>query len=94
MRPGSPEGDVKALRIRELVEHFGVSPDHAAYVGDFPGDVKAARTAGVKALAAGWCPSTNVEWLVEARPDGLFRTPAELVRWVEPWLASARGDRP
>lgn len=86
VRTGSPEGDVKAKRIAELVQAFGVSPEHAAYLGDFPGDARAARTAGVKALSAAWGPSTNVQWLVDARPDGLFRTPAELVRWVELWV--------
>ncbi len=86
VRTGSPQGDVKAARLRELTEAFGVAPGCAAYAGDFPGDVRAARAAGLRALGAGWGPATRVDWLVEAAPDAVLRSPEELVRWVEGWV--------
>jgi phosphoglycolate phosphatase/pyrophosphatase PpaX len=87
VRTGSPRGDVKAVRIAELVQVFGVDPRCAAYVGDFPGDVQAARTAGVRALAAAWAPGAHADLLAKARPDALLRTPDELGRWVEAWIS-------
>jgi phosphoglycolate phosphatase/pyrophosphatase PpaX len=88
VRTGSPGGDVKAGQIAELVRTFGVRPDRAAYVGDFAADVRAARAAGVRALAAAWAPGARAEALAAERPDALFRSTEELERWIESWLSS------
>ena len=61
---------------------LGVPPASAAYVGDSPDDVTAARRAGVLAIAAGWgelfdsdCPADVVvrvpEELLDLVPDGV-----------------------
>lgn len=48
-----------------------VAPEKAAYVGDTPSDVAAARAAGVTSVAVSWGAST-AEALHAARPDHLF----------------------
>ena len=48
-----------------------VTPEKAAYVGDTPSDVVAARAAGVTSVAVSWGAST-AEALRAARPDHLF----------------------
>lgn len=93
VRTGSPRGDVKAGQIAELVHGFGVSVERAAYVGDFPADVRAARAAGVRALAAAWAPGAPVEALAAERPDALLRSPGELEQWVDGWLSAGRRSR-
>lgn len=49
----------------------GVSPERAAYVGDAPFDVAAARAAGVVSVAVSWGAFTS-EALRAAGPDRLF----------------------
>ncbi len=88
VRTGSPDGEVKFAQIAELVKAFGVRPGHAAYVGDFVNDMRAARAAGVKALAAAWAPGAAVDALAAEKPDALLRSTEELDRWVEGWLAA------
>jgi len=89
VRTGSPQGDVKAEHIVELTRTFGVSLDRTAYVGDFVADVRAARAAGVLALAAAWAPGVDAQALAAARPDALFRSLGELDSWIESWLGSS-----
>jgi phosphoglycolate phosphatase/pyrophosphatase PpaX len=94
LRTGSPDGDVKAQQILELVRAFEVDPEHAAYAGDFPADVRASRAAGVRSLAAAWAPGVDEPALLAEHPDALFHSTGELMRWVEGWLAAeAPGER-
>jgi phosphoglycolate phosphatase-like HAD superfamily hydrolase len=93
VRTGSPRGDVKAAHIAELVHHFGVSPERTAYVGDFTADVRAAREAGVWALAAAWAPGASAEALAAERPDALLRSTEDLEWWVERWLSGGSRSR-
>ncbi|MFJ1930377.1 MULTISPECIES: HAD family hydrolase [unclassified Streptomyces] len=46
--------------LHAALAHVGVSPEQAVFVGDSPGDMSAARAAGVLALGAvwGWHPPT------------------------------------
>lgn len=76
---GSPNGAVKPAAIRKLLGEWGVDPAQAAYVGDMPYDMQAARDAGVLPIAAAWAESATVE--AEAGVL-LFRAVAELRRWV------------
>ena len=89
VRTGSPVADVKTQRIAELLRVFQVSGDHAAYLGDVPTDMRAARENGIRALAAAWAPSANVEALLAERPDASLRSVPELGRWIERWLSGS-----
>jgi phosphoglycolate phosphatase/pyrophosphatase PpaX len=94
VRTGSPDGDKKAAQIRELLASFAVEPSCAAYVGDFPADVRASRAAGVRAVAAAWAPGVDLAALAAEKPDALLRTPAELSLWVEAWLSREMAPSP
>jgi pyrophosphatase PpaX len=63
-----PEPILKALELLEAV------PSEAAYVGDSPFDVVAARAAGVYAVAVGWGGIHRVE-----DADAFVETPEELL---------------
>ncbi|MEK9664097.1 MAG: HAD hydrolase-like protein, partial [Candidatus Nanopelagicales bacterium] len=63
-----------------LVEHGAW-----AYVGDHPGDIRAARTAQVHAVAVATGPTSHEE-LQTAGPDVLLADLTEL----PPWLAATR----
>ena len=56
------------------LERLGVRPDEAAYVGDAPFDVGAARAAGVYAVAVGWGGIHDI-----GDADAVVRTPEELL---------------
>ena len=62
------------------VEKLGGSPEEAAYVGDSPFDIGAAKAAGVFAIAVGWGGIHPDERLLAQEPDAFVRTPEELLR--------------
>ena len=45
------------LVLSAHLEHLGLRPADAAYIGDTPGDIQMARGAGVAAWGAGWSAS-------------------------------------
>lgn len=57
-------------------------PSEAAYVGDSPFDIQAAKAAGTFAVAVGWGGIHSTERLLEEEPDALVHAPRELLRVV------------
>lgn len=68
----SPEPLLLALRRLEA------KPAEAAYVGDSPFDVEAAKAAGLRAIAVTWGGIHGEKRLRVAEPDAIVSTPAEL----------------
>ena len=64
------------------VERLGGVPAEAAYVGDSPFDIGAAKAAGVFAVAVGWGGIHPDERLLAEGPDVFVRTPEELLRVI------------
>jgi pyrophosphatase PpaX len=64
------------LRALELL---GGSPDRAAYVGDSPHDVRAAKAGELFAIAVTWGGIHSAERLAEEEPDALVDTGEELL---------------
>jgi pyrophosphatase PpaX len=60
------------------LERLGARAQECAYVGDSPFDVEAARAAGLHAVAVTWGGIHNQERLLEAAPDAIASTIAEL----------------
>ena len=73
-----PDPEPILLALRRL----GARAQEAAYVGDSPFDVAAARAAGVYAVAVGWGGMHSDERLRAEQPDAFVRTPAELLACV------------
>ncbi|MDR6218411.1 HAD hydrolase-like protein [Deinococcus soli (ex Cha et al. 2016)] len=72
-RPGG-----KARLIRGLMRGEGISRHQVVYVGDEHRDVQACQKVGVRVIAVGW--GLDVEWrLLDAKPDFMARTPADLL---------------
>jgi pyrophosphatase PpaX len=65
--------------ILAALDRLGASPQEAAYVGDSPFDVAAARAAGVTAIAVAWGGIHTAERLSREHPDALVHTAEELV---------------
>ena len=64
--------------ILEALRRLGADPRDAAYVGDSPFDIRAAKAAGVLAVAVGWGGIHPDERLLREEPDALVQTPEEL----------------
>jgi len=79
---GAAEGDVKARNIGRVLEGWSLPASEAAYAGDAPADIDAARKTGVVALAALWAGTSDVEAIVSRRPAAIFRHVSELSEWV------------
>jgi pyrophosphatase PpaX len=60
------------------VERLGASPNDAAYVGDSPFDIQAAKAAGLAAIAVTWGRIHDRERLEQEEPDHIVETPEEL----------------
>jgi pyrophosphatase PpaX len=65
--------------LLEALARLGAEPHDAAYVGDSPFDLRAAKAAGVRAIAVGWGGIHAAETLLAERPDHLVREPQELL---------------
>ena len=61
------------------LQRLRARPEEAAYVGDAPFDVKAARAAGLFAIAVAWGGIHARERLEAEQPDALVDTPEELL---------------
>jgi pyrophosphatase PpaX len=64
--------------ILEALRRLSSQPHEAAYVGDSPFDIRAAKAAGVLAVAVGWGGIHPDERLLREEPDALVQTPEEL----------------
>ena len=61
------------------VERLGGVPSDAAYVGDSPFDIRAAKAAGAFAVGVAWGGIHPEERLLAEEPDAFVRSPEELV---------------
>ena len=64
--------------LLEALRRLDVDPSVAAYVGDSPFDIRAAKAAGVFAIAVGWGGIHPDERLAREQPDALVHTAKEL----------------
>jgi len=62
------------------IEKLGAEPAQAVYVGDSPFDIRAAKAAGVFAVAVSWGGIHPDERLLAEEPDAFVRSPEELLR--------------
>jgi pyrophosphatase PpaX len=70
-----PDPDPVLAALRKL----GAEPEQAAYVGDSPFDIQAAKAADVFAVAVGWGGIHSDDRLLEEEPDAFVRTAPELL---------------
>jgi pyrophosphatase PpaX len=61
------------------IERLGGEPADSAYIGDSPFDIRAAKAAGVFAVAVGWGGIHPDERLLAEEPDAFVRFPEELL---------------
>ena len=61
------------------IERLGGTPAQAAYVGDSPFDIRAAKAAGAYAVAVGWGGIHPDERLLAEEPDAFVGSAAELL---------------
>lgn len=60
IRTGHRHGHGKVDHIAQILGRWGIAPAQAAYLGDTPGDMRAAHEAGVLPLGAVWGPLTEL----------------------------------
>jgi pyrophosphatase PpaX len=65
--------------VLTAVERLGVEPGEAAYVGDSPFDIRAAKSAGAFAVAVGWGGIHTDTMLLAEEPDAFVSAPEELL---------------
>jgi pyrophosphatase PpaX len=66
--------------ILHALERLGALPGEAAYVGDSPFDIRAAKAAGTHAVAVTWGRIHDEDRLRREEPDALVRDAEELLR--------------
>jgi pyrophosphatase PpaX len=65
--------------LLEALRRLDAEPESAAYVGDSPFDIRAAKAAGLLAVAVGWGGIHHEERLLAEEPDVFVREPEELL---------------
>jgi phosphoglycolate phosphatase-like HAD superfamily hydrolase len=88
---GSPIGGIKPQAIRKILTKWGVLPGQAAYVGDAPSDIAAAREAGVIPLGAAWDMASSAQSLTALQPRETFPTVDAFIEWIERNVKPDRG---
>jgi pyrophosphatase PpaX len=68
--------------VLAAVDHLGVAASSAAYIGDSPFDIRAAKAAGAFAVGVGWGGIHSDETLLAEEPDAFVRRPEELLHVV------------
>jgi phosphoglycolate phosphatase-like HAD superfamily hydrolase len=79
---GAAGGAVKVECMQRVLADWKLPPARVVSVGDFPYDIRAARTVGVRALGAAWASTANPEALAEAGAEQIFSAVAELAAWL------------
>ncbi|EFC78790.1 HAD-IA family hydrolase [Parafrankia sp. EUN1f] len=64
--------------VHRALDALDAAPDQAVMVGDAVTDIRSARSAGVRAIAAMW-GETDQDELLAAAPDWVTHTPAQLL---------------
>lgn len=71
--------------LLRTISELGSAPEHSVYVGDSPGDVRAARNAGAYAVAVTWGYHQAHDFADEnAIPDLMISSPLELLEIAPP----------
>jgi pyrophosphatase PpaX len=86
LETGSEVGADKPESIRRMLERWDISAKEAAYVGDMPYDMQAAREVGLLPLGAAWAKTATVK-----AGDGaveLFTSVAAFTEWIEDTILS------
>ena len=65
--------------VLEALQRLGAKPEDAAYVGDSPFDIRAAKGAGAFAVAVSWGGIHSDERLLAEEPDAFVSSPEELL---------------
>jgi pyrophosphatase PpaX len=65
--------------VLEALRWLDAAPGEAAYVGDSPFDIEAAKRAGVFAVAVSWGGIHSDERLLAEEPDAFVQSPEELL---------------
>jgi pyrophosphatase PpaX len=65
--------------VLEALSRLDTTPPEAAYVGDSPFDIRAAKAAGAFAVAVSWGGIHTDDRLLAEKPDAFVRSPEELL---------------
>ncbi len=76
----SPERKPHPAPLLKAAEKLGIDPDICAYVGDFSGDIIAAKAAGMVSVGVAWGRIYPEEDLRAQNPDYLLHSPEELLQ--------------
>ena len=66
--------------LLKAAERLGIDPARCAYAGDYPGDVMAAKAAGMTSIGVLWGRIFPEEELRTQRPDYLLQSPEQLLQ--------------
>jgi pyrophosphatase PpaX len=84
LETGSPAGADKPAGIARILAEWGLEPGSAAYVGDVPYDMHAAREAGVLPIGAAWAATALVG---QADTELVFTSVEALQAWLAQRIA-------
>jgi len=80
LEAGTADGADKPAALRLLLNEWHLQPEEAAYVGDMPYDMLAAREVGMIPLGAAWADSATVDR--NSGAEVLFKSVEDLCDWI------------
>ncbi len=82
IEPGIETGPSKPQGLTRILEHFGLLPEEAVYVGDAPSDVIACREVGIPILGAAWASTAETDDISVCAPDAVLHSVSDLREWL------------
>jgi pyrophosphatase PpaX len=80
---GFAHGANKAYSIGLVLRRWQLPPEHAAYVGDTPSDMSAARAAGLLPVGAAWAGTSLLRDDSHAQEQPTFYDIDRFIQWIE-----------
>lgn len=80
---GFAEKADKPASIRKVLAGWNIAPEQAAYAGDVPSDMEAARQAGVLPVGAAWAATSTLRNAANDPPELIFFDIEDFIRWIQ-----------
>jgi phosphoglycolate phosphatase-like HAD superfamily hydrolase len=93
LETGFAAGAKKAYSMGLVLQRWGMPPQRAAYAGDTPEDMLAARAAGLLPLGAAWAETSALRNHPVANQQPTFDHLEQFIRWVETNCAPSSAGR-
>ncbi len=84
IKTGSPEKNVKEIRINEVIKELGYDKSETVYIGDTPTDIIDSKNVGINVYSALWKPKLEDEdKIIALKPNKIFYNTKDFIELIK-----------